>query len=121
MGSVAVIERVKQIAKNADLSPVNDKSRADIPLKGEKPLQGHTGRLQGMADANARLRKQYKAVLSEYSNNRRRAGSLRVEIATGARDGDDLLTLLDKSLKCITCMTGDTAFYNSVMKSIKDR
>ena len=118
---MGISERVKQIAKNADLSPVNGKGKGNRPLKDKKPSQKDTGRLQGMADTNARLRKHYKAVLSEYSDNRRRAGSLRVEIAKGSKNGDDLLTLLDKSVKCIECMTGDKAFYNSVMANIKNR
>lgn len=121
MGSVSINERVRQIAKNADFKGENHAKGDIIPLQDKKPLETNTGRLQGIADNNTKLRKHYKAVLDEYSENRRRAGSLRKEIAIGSRDGDDLLALFDKAVECITCMTGDTAFYTSVMKNVKGR
>ena len=121
MGSVGINERVKQIAKNAGFERRNDAGNDITPLQGKTPLETNTGRLQGIADNNAKLREQSKAILTEYSENRRRAGTLREEIATGSRDGDDLQTLLDKAVKCIACMTGDTAFYKSVMKNVNDK
>lgn len=121
MGSVEVTERVKQIAKNADLRHENHAKGTGLPLRGKTPLETSTGRLQGMADNKAKLLEQSKSILTEYSENRRRAGGLRAEIATGSRDGADLLILFDKAVECIACMTGDTAFYKSVMKSINSR
>ena len=121
MESVAFNERVKQIAKKADLRQGNIAGNGNIPLQGKNPSETNTGRLQGIADANRRLQEQYKAVLAGYSENRRRAGNLRVEIAKGSRDGVDLLTLFEKSVKCIECMTGDTAFYKSVMQNVKGK
>lgn len=121
MGSVNVNDRVKRIAENARFKRRKDAGGDIIPLQDKNPLETSTGRLQGVAETNAKLREQSKAILTEYSENRRRAGSLRKEIATGARDGDDLLTLFDKAIKCIECMTGDTAFYKSVMKNVNNR
>ena len=121
MGSVNVNKRIKQIAKNADLRHENKANKADTPLQGKSPSETTTGRLQGIADSNAKLREQSKAILTEYSENRRRAGALRKEIATGSRDGADLQILFEKAVKCIECMTGDTAFYTSVMKNINNR
>lgn len=121
MGSVNVNDRVKQIAENAGFKGRNKPTEDNIPLQGKTPLETNTGRLQGIADTNAKLREQSRAIMTEYSENRRRAGHLRAEIATGARDGDDLLTLFDKAVKCIECMTGDTAFYKSVMKNVNNR
>ena len=121
MGSVSINERVKQIAENADFKGKNEAKGDVIPLQDKTPLETNTGRLQGIADNNTKLRKHYKAVLDEYSENRRRAGSLRKEIAIGSREGDDLLLLFDKAVKCIECMTGDTAFYKSVMKNVNNR
>ena len=121
MGTVSVNERIRQIAKNADLRGETTQNRTDTPLQDKTPSETNTGRLQGIADSNAKLRRHYKAVLDEYSENRRRAGDLRKEIAIGSREGDDLLTLFEKAIKCIECMTGDKAFYNSVMKNVNSR
>ena len=121
MGSVSVNERIKQIAENARFEREKDAKGDNIPLQDKTPSETNTGRLQGIADSNAKLRRHYKAVLDEYSENRRRAGDLRKEIAIGSREGDDLLTLFEKAIKCIECMTGDKAFYNSVMKNVNSR
>lgn len=121
MGSNIINERLKRITENAGFKGRNTAKGDNIPLQGKKPLETTTGRLQGIADNNAKLREQSKAIMTEYSENRRRAGSLRAEIATGSRDGVDLLILFDKAVKCIECMTGDKAFYTSVMKNINNR
>ena len=121
MGTVSIDERIKQIAKNADLRGRTDAGKDFAPAEGKNPLETNTGRLQSIVDTNEKLRRQSKAIMDEYSENRRRAGNLRAEIATGARDGDDLLTMFDKAIKCIECMTGDTAFYKSVMKNVNNR
>ena len=121
MGSVRINERVKRIAENAGFKGVTASNKDNIPLGGKKPLETNTGRLQGIADNNEKLRQQSRAIMTEYSENRRRAGSLRAEIATGSRDGADLQVLFDKAVKCISCMTGDTAFYTSVMKNINSK
>lgn len=121
MGTVRINERVRQIAKNAVLRGEKTADGEIVPLQDKSPLETTTTRLRAIADTNTKLRRHYKSVLDEYSENRRRAGALRKEIAIGARDGDDLLTLLDKAVECITCMTGDTAFYKSVMKNVKSR
>ena len=117
----SISEQLEQITKNAVLRGENTPSKADTLLEGKKPLETDTGRLQGIADNNAKLREQSRAIMTEYSENRRRAGALRKEIAIGAREGDDLQKLFDKAIKCIECMTGDTAFYKSVMKNINNR
>lgn len=122
MGSIRSIdERVKRIAQNADLRQRNTAEGEIIPLRDNKPLETNTGRLQVIANNNEKLRQQSRAIMAEYSENRRRADNMRAEIAKGARDGADILTLLDKAVYCISCMTGDTAFYISTMSYIKER
>ncbi len=121
MGQSVITDRVKAIAKNAILRGENTAGGGIIPLQDKKPSETTTTRLRGIAETNTKLRRHYKSVLDEYSENRRRAGELRKEIATGARNGADLLELFEKSVKCIECMTGDTAFYTSVMKNVKTK
>ena len=98
MGAISIDERVKRIAQNADLRQRNTAEGGIIPLRDKKPLETNTGRLQVIANNNEKLRQQSKAIMAEYSENRRRADNLRVEIAKGARDGADILTLLDKAV-----------------------
>ena len=119
MGSIRVNERIEQIAKNADLRRVNTPGKDNTPLQGKNTPQTSTKRLQGIADTNAKLREQSKAILTEYSENRRQAGTLRKEIAKGSSEGVDLDILFEKAIKCIECMTGDTAFYTTVIGNIK--
>lgn len=121
MGSVSINERIRQIAENADFKGENDVKGDNIPLQDKTPLETNTGRLQSIADNNTKLRKHYKAVLDEYSENRRRAGSLRKEIAIGSRDGEDLRILFLKAVECISKMTGDSAYNNSVKEHLENR
>lgn len=58
-------------------------------------------------------------VYREYQDNIRRSGQLRSELLKGVKAGEAPQSLLLKAVECISCMTGDTLFYNQMKSDLK--
>jgi hypothetical protein len=121
-----IYKKVMQIGNIDGVKPAD--STETLPGTGNpadgniQPREEHINKhLQSATDKNAQGREQSKRILKEYSANMEKAGQLRQEIARGTRDGEDLRILFLKAVECISKMTGDSAYNNSVKEHLENR
>lgn len=87
--------------------------RTETPARGENTAP-HYYRLEKEKTEREKLREAYSA----YQQNIKRAGSLRAEVLTGMKRGEDPARLLLKAVECISLMTGDTAIYTQAQEDL---
>lgn len=67
------------------------------------------------------LEKKRYELFKEVADNIRKSERLRSKINHGVKQGADVFSLLDDSLKCISLMTGDKLFYERNIKTLQER
>lgn len=83
------------------------------------PEAGVPTRLQREADRKRETEKKYFEGLQDYQKNIQKAGQLRTDIIKGAAAGQDTTTLFLKAAKCISLMTGDGVFYDTLQETVR--
>lgn len=75
--------------------------------------------LQSLADKNEKIREIYKAVISEYGENIRRAKSNRSKLLKGIRAGEPAEEMLLLATGIISDMTGDNVYRDTTQREIE--
>lgn len=102
------------------------KTNTSIPLNAPERSERAEGQ-QEQANGLV-IRQQYEnhrteeanRIAKAYQENIRKSGSLQSEILKGAQAGEDCYSLLLKACKCISCMTSDTVFYNTMDSVVRN-
>lgn len=117
-------------AENKPIQPQISPGEPKPYLGDKNPSQGHTTphngiqgagvptRLQREADRKREIVENYHKGLQEYQGNIRRAGSIRADILKAASQGADTTTLFLQAAECISLMTGDKTFYETLKETV---
>ena len=97
-----------------NLQSNTNNSQIQQPIKADIKLYS---RLQREQDEREKIRSAY----TEYQDNIRKAGRLRVDINKDIATGVDPCSILLKAIECISLMTGDKAFYTANKGKLRKR
>lgn len=96
----------------------NGCNRLSVPQNNTQEA-GVPTRLQREAERKRETERKYIEGLRENQINIQRAGQLRTDIIKAAAAGQDTTTLFLKAAECISLMTGDGVFYDTLRETVR--
>lgn len=91
----------------------------------EKPAEGHTEGLQGLATLQRQAeavkleRERSLAICKEYQQNIKTSGQLQTDILKGAQAGESIYSLFLKACKAVSLMTSNSLFYSQLENDVR--